>query len=266
MKNKEKCYNWKLAAYLIFLAVGFLRSHYEGFIMSVHIEAKRGEIADIVLLPGAPLRARFIAETYLENPVCYNHVRNMFGYTGAYKGKRVSVQGTGMGVPSISNYTNELIAEYGVTTLIRVGSCGSIQPFITLRDIVVAMTASSDTQINKLRFSGRDYCPTASFDLLLAAYQAGKTMGIDAKVGNVFTTDQFYHDDKDYWKLWADFGVLAIEMETAALYTLAAKYKVRALTILTVSDDILTGAKSSSMERQKTFTDMAEMALKAAAS
>lgn len=231
--------------------------------MSNHIEARQGAIADTVLLPGDPLRAEFIAETYLENPACYNKVRNMFGFTGTYKGRRVSVQGTGMGVPSISIYVNELMAEYGVKTLIRVGSCGSIQPHIKLRDVILAMTASSDSQINRLRFSGRDYCPTASFDLLLAAYEEGIARGLEPKVGNIYTTDQFYHDSGDYWKLWADFGILAIEMETAALYTLAAKFKARALTLLTVSDDILTGEKSTAMERQKTFTEMVELALAA---
>ncbi|TFG60681.1 MAG: purine-nucleoside phosphorylase [Spirochaetales bacterium] len=232
--------------------------------MSIHIGAKPGEIADTILLPGDPLRAQFIAETYLENASCYNSIRGMLGYTGTYKGRRVSVQGTGMGIPSISIYVQELIDSYGVRTLFRVGSCGSIQPHIKLRDVILAMTASTDSSVNKNRFSGKDFSPAASFDLLSRAYEAGRALGLEPIVGNVFTTDLFYHDDPDYWKLWAKYGILAIEMETTALYTIAAKAGARALTLLTVSDDILTGGKSTAEERQKTFTAMVEMALAAA--
>lgn len=232
--------------------------------MSFHIGAADGQIADTILLPGDPLRAKFIAETYIEDPICYNEVRGMYGYTGMYKGKRISVQGTGMGVPSISIYVNELIRDYGVKTLMRVGSCGSIQESIKLRDIIFALGACTDSAMNRNRFGGRDFSPTADFELLRAAVAAAEEKQLSYHVGNAFTTDLFYHDDPDYWKDWASYGVLAIEMETTALYTLAAKYGARALSILTVSDDIVTGGKVSAEEREKTFTDMMEVALETA--
>lgn len=232
--------------------------------MSIHINARKGEIAETILLPGDPLRAKFIAETFLENPRCYNEIRGILGYTGKYKGKDISVQGTGMGIPSISIYVNELISEYGVKNLMRVGSCGSISNQLKLRDLVLAMTASTDSAINKNRFGGRDFCPPADYDLLRNAADIAEEKQLSYQVGNVFTTDLFYHDDPDYWKDWASYGVLAIEMETTALYTLAAKYEVKALTLLTVSDDILTGGQVSAEDRQKTFTDMMEVALETA--
>ncbi|PQD97018.1 purine-nucleoside phosphorylase [Pradoshia eiseniae] len=231
--------------------------------MSVHIGAKENEIAETVLLPGDPLRAKYIAETFLENPVCYNEVRNMFGYTGTYKGKRVSVQGTGMGVPSISIYVNELMASYNVQKLIRVGTCGAIQKDVKVRDVILAMTSSTDSNMNKLLFDGIDFAPTANFDLLKKAYDTGIQKGLNLKVGNVFTADQFYNDKANH-ELWAKYGILAIEMETTALYTLAAKYGRQALSILTVSDHILTGEETTAEERQTTFNDMIEVALDAA--
>ncbi len=230
-------------------------------IMSIHIDAKPGDIASAVLLPGDPLRARFIAENFLENSVCYNEVRGMYGFTGTYKGQRVSVQGTGMGVPSISIYVNELISEYQVTDLIRVGTCGGIQPHLHIPDLILAMSASTDSQVNRLCFGGADYAPTADFGLLQRAYAAAAKRGMPVSVGSVFTSDSFYHDDPDYWKLWSQYGILAIEMETAALYTLAAKFSVRALSILTVSDDLCTGQQATADERQTTFTHMMEIAL-----
>ncbi|MCG8608185.1 purine-nucleoside phosphorylase [bacterium] len=229
--------------------------------MSVHIEAKKGDIAEIVLLPGDPLRAKFIAENLLENAVCYNEVRGMYGFTGTYKDTRVSVQGTGMGMPSISIYLNELISEYGANKLIRIGTCGSLQADIRLKQILLAMSASSDSHVNKLRFRGMDYSPTACFSLLKKAHDMASQTGTDVRVGPVLSTDSFYDDDPEAWKLWADYGVLAVEMETAALYTLAAKFKVEALSILTVSDSLPTGERASSGERQTTFTQMAEIAL-----
>ena len=232
--------------------------------MSIHIGAKQGDIAETILLPGDPLRAKHIAENYLENAVCYNEVRGMYGYTGTYKGKKISVQGTGMGVPSISIYVNELITDYNVKNLIRIGSCGSLQEYIKVRDIVFAMTSSTDSAINKLRFDGMDFAPTASFDLLKKAYDVAVGKNISPKVGNILTSDTFYGDDPASWKKWAAFGVLAVEMETTALYTLAAKYHVNALTILTVSDSLVTGELTTSEERQKTFTDMMEIALELA--
>ncbi|MBB6478870.1 purine-nucleoside phosphorylase [Spirochaeta isovalerica] len=229
-----------------------------------HLEAKKGDIAESVLLPGDPLRAKHIAETFLEDAVCYNQVRGMLGYTGLYKGKRVSIQGTGMGIPSISIYVNELIAEYGVRKLMRIGTCGSIQENVNMRDVVLAMSASTDSSINKIRFGGLDYAPTADFELLHTAWSVAKKKNISVKAGPVLTSDTFYGDDPDWWRLWADFGIMTVEMETAGLYTLAAKYKVQALALLTVSDSILTGEVSTTEERQKTFNDMIEIALESA--
>ena len=232
--------------------------------MSLHIGAEQGRIADTILLPGDPLRAKFIAENFLEDPVLYNEIRGIYGYTGTYKGKRISVQGTGMGIPSISIYTEELIRDYGVKTLMRVGSCGSVRKEIKLRDVILALGACTDSAVNRNRFGGKDFAPIADFGLLKTAYDVAGEKGLPVHVGNVFTTDLFYHDDPDYWKKWADYGILAIEMETTALYTVAAKYGARALTILTVSDTIIDEGKVSPEDRQKTFTDMMELALETA--
>jgi purine-nucleoside phosphorylase len=229
--------------------------------MSVHINAKQGEIAENILLPGDPLRAKYIAETFLENVTIYNEVRGMLGFTGTYKGKKVSVQGTGMGIPSISIYVNELIREYGVKNLIRVGSCGAIQKDIHVRDVILAMTASTDSSINRLTFSGIDYAPCADFPLLNSAFQIGSERGMNLKVGNVLSADVFYRDSMDLVKKLGDYGVLAVEMETTALYTIAAKYGVQALSILTVSDHIFTGEDTTAEERQTTFNDMMFIAL-----
>ncbi|UQD52433.1 purine-nucleoside phosphorylase [Bacillus methanolicus] len=231
--------------------------------MSIHIGAKENEIAETVLLPGDPLRAKYIAETFLENAYCYNEVRNMFGYTGTYKGKRISVQGTGMGVPSISIYINELMQSYNVQNLIRVGTCGAIQKDVKVRDVILAMSASTDSQMNRITFGGVDYAPTANFELLKNAYEIGIEKGLNLKVGNVLTADMFYNDNAEHEK-WAQYQILAIEMETAALYTLAAKFGRKALSVLTVSDHILTGEETTAEERQTTFNDMIEVALEAA--
>jgi len=232
--------------------------------MSIHIGAKEGEIASTVLLPGDPLRAKYIAENFLIDAVCYNEVRGMYGYTGTYKGKRISVQGTGMGIPSISIYLNELITNYRAKNLIRIGSCGSMQADIKIRDVILAMSASTDSNINKIRFYGMDYASTANFDLLKKAYDVAFKKNIPIKVGSILTTDTFYNDDPNSWKHWANYGVLAVEMETAALYTLAAKFKVNALSILTVSDSLVTREETTSEERQKTFNQMVEVALELA--
>lgn len=232
--------------------------------MSVHIEAKKGEIAETILLPGDPLRAKWIAETFLDNPVCFNKVRGMYGFTGTYQGKRVSVMGTGMGVPSISIYAHELITEYGVKNLIRVGSAGSYQEHVKIRDIVLAMAASSNSGLNEIRFGGADYAPTASFELFIKAVDAAKAREIDVKAGNIFTSDEFYADDFDSFKKWSKFGVLCVEMESAGLYTIAAKYNVNALSILTISDSLVTGERTTSKERETTFKDMIEIALELA--
>ncbi|MEH7226020.1 purine-nucleoside phosphorylase [Bacillus sp. JJ1566] len=231
--------------------------------MSTHIGAKQGDIAETILLPGDPLRAKYIAENFFENVTCYNEVRGMLGFTGTYKGKRVSVQGTGMGVPSISIYIHELMNEYGVQNLIRVGTCGAIQKDVKVRDVILAMTSSTNSQMNRINFGTVDYAPTASFDLLKRAYDAGTEKGLKLKVGNVFTSDVFYNDNAELEK-WAQYGILAIEMETTALYTLAAKFGRNALSVLTVSDHILTGEETTAEERQTTFNDMIEVALEAA--
>ncbi len=232
--------------------------------MSIHIEAKEGEIASTVLLPGDPLRAKYIAENFLTDAICYNEVRGMYGYTGTCKGKRVSIQGSGMGIPSISIYLNELITSYKAENLIRIGSCGSMQANIKIRDVVLAMSASTDSHINKIRFNGMDYASTANFNLLKKAYDVAFKKDIPVKVGSVLTTDTFYNDDPNSWKHWANYGVLAVEMETAVLYTLAAKFKVNALSILTVSDSLVTREETTSEERQKTFNQMVEVALELA--
>ncbi|MBC8766752.1 purine-nucleoside phosphorylase [Arenibacter sp. BSSL-BM3] len=229
--------------------------------MSVHIEAKKGEIAETVLLPGDPLRAKWIANSFLENPVCYNQVRGMLGYTGTYKGKRISVQGSGMGIPSALIYYQELINDYGVKNLIRVGTAGSYQKEVKIRDIVLAMAASTTSGINNSRFINADYAPTADFDLLLKAALYAKEKGIAIKAGNVLSSDEFYEDDPNSYKLWAKFGVLCVEMEAAGLYTIAAKFNIKALTILTISDSLVTGQKSNSIERETTFQDMIDIAL-----
>ncbi len=234
--------------------------------MSIHIGAKEGEIADVVLLPGDPLRAKFIAETFLERPILYNEIRNMLGYTGMYKGKRVSVQGTGMGIPSISIYVQELFRDFGVKRAIRVGTAGSLQPAVHLRDLVLAIAACTDSGANTIRFGGRDFAPAASFDLLKAAYEIAKNRGKEPHVGNVISSDMFYTEDPDEWKLWAKFGVLAVEMETAELYTLAAKYGREALSILTISDSLVTHEATNAEERQSSFTTMMEIALETAIS
>ncbi|AEI43830.1 purine-nucleoside phosphorylase [Paenibacillus mucilaginosus] len=234
--------------------------------MSVHIGAKPGDIAETVLMPGDPLRAKYIAETYLENIVCYNEVRGMLGFTGTYQGKRVSVQGSGMGLPSMSIYANELITEYGVKNLIRVGTCGGMQEHVRVRDVVLAQAACTDSSMNRHVFGGYDFAPVASFPLLLAAYERGTAKGMKLHVGNVFSSDSFYRDDKSVVQKLMAHGVLGVEMETTALYTLAAKHGVNALTILTVSDHLITGEETTAAERQSTFNDMMIVALDTAVS
>jgi purine-nucleoside phosphorylase len=229
--------------------------------MTPHLEAQPGDIADRILLPGDPLRAQHIAETFLENPVCYNRVRGMLGFTGTYKGKRVSVQGTGMGVPSTSIYVHELLDVFGVKRLMRVGTCGSLQQHVGLREVILAMSACTDSAINKIRFSGMDYAPTADAEMLFTAREAARKMNLKVHAGPVLTSDTFYYDDPDAWRIWAKFGVLAAEMESAALYTLAAKFQAQALTVLTVSDNLVLGQSTTPEERQTSFGQMMELAL-----
>jgi purine-nucleoside phosphorylase len=229
--------------------------------MSIHLEAKPGEIAESVLLPGDPVRAKWIADTFLEDSVCYNNLRAMHGFTGTFKGKRISVQGTGMGIPSALIYIHELINDYGVKNLIRVGSAGSYQADINLRDIVLAMAASSTSGINNSRFINSDYSPTANFDLFMKAATYAKENKIPIKAGNVLSSDEYYEDDFDSYKIWAEFGVLCVEMEAAGLYTVAAKYNVKALTILTISDSLVTKEQITAEEKESSFHKMIEIAL-----
>lgn len=229
--------------------------------MSIHLAAKPGDIAELVLMPGDPMRAKFISEKYLKDAVCHNQVRGMLGFTGTYKGKKISIQGSGMGIPSMTIYSTELAVEYNVKTIIRIGTCGAIQDNIKLRDIIIAQGASTDSNINSLRFKGMAFAPLANFDLLSKAVETAKNTGFTAHTGNILTSDTFYDDDPDFWKIWAKYGALAIEMETAALYTVAAKNKVKALAILTVSDHIVKKEKTSSEERETSFGKMVELAL-----
>jgi purine-nucleoside phosphorylase len=230
--------------------------------MSTHIGATPGEIAERVLLPGDPLRAKWIADTYFDDATCYSSVRNMFGFTGAYQGVPVSVQGSGMGQPSASIYAHELINEYGVTSLIRVGSCGSLVESLQLRDVVAAIGASTDSAMNRIRFDGLiDYAPVADFGLLRTAVDAALRRGITVHVGPILAVDAFYTDRPDLYDKVAAYGVLAVEMESAGLYTIAARYGARALTLLTVSDHIKTGDHLSAHDREQTFGQMVEVAL-----
>ncbi|CAB4329609.1 MAG: purine-nucleoside phosphorylase [Actinobacteria bacterium] len=230
--------------------------------MSIHIAAQPGDIAETILLPGDPLRAAWIAENFLTDATRYNTVRNMFGFTGTYKGNRVSVQGTGMGVPSLSIYVNELFSQYNVQTAIRVGTCGGIGK-TQLRDVVIAMTASTDSGVNRRATGGLDYAPVANYELLEAAVNAARSKDLSFHVGGIATMDVFY-DDSNAVDVLESLGVLALEMETSGLYTLAAKYKRRALTICTVSDLVRTHEATDSAERETGFRAMVEVALEAA--
>jgi len=233
--------------------------------MSTHIGAQPGEIAERVLMPGDPLRAKWIAETYLEGAKCYSTVRNMFGFTGTYQGIPVSVQGSGMGMPSASIYAHELLSDYGARTLIRVGSCGALSEWLKLRDVVAAIGSSTDSAMNRVRFDGLvDYAPVADFGLLRAAVDAAAGRGIEMHVGPILAADAFYTDRPDLYDRLAEYGVLAVEMESAALYTIAAKFRARALTVLTVSDHIKTGEHVSADDRERSFSQMVEIALDAA--
>lgn len=229
--------------------------------MSTHIEAPADAIADVVLLPGDPLRAEYIATTYLTDATRYNTVRNAFGYTGTYQGRRVSVQATGMGIPSISIYATELMVDYKVQTLIRVGTAGGLAPQVHVRDVVLAQGSTTDSSIILNTFgAGMYYAPLADFGLLHTAYDLAQQQGLGVAVGNVLGEDRFYNDEMDRQKL-IDYGVLATEMETPALYLLAAKYHRRALSVLTVSNHLITGEETTAEERQTSFDDMIKLAL-----
>lgn len=233
--------------------------------MSTHIGAKAGEIAERVLLPGDPLRAKFIAETFLENVACYNNVRGMLGFTGTYKGKRVSVQGTGMGMPSIGIYAYELINFYGAKRLIRTGTCGSSSKDFDLKDVVIAQAAATDSGVLKTRFGDAlSFPPVADFGLLRDAVEAAEKLGKTFKVGTVLSDDLFYNENsEERYSLLNKYGISCVEMECAELFTLGARHKVQTLGILTVSDMIFEDRFCSSEEREKSFTDMMEIALEA---
>lgn len=232
--------------------------------MSTHIGAKPGEIAPHVLLPGDPLRARWIAETFLTDAQCYNEVRGMLGYTGTWEGHQISVQGSGMGQPSMAIYVNELFSEYDVQSIVRVGSCGALREDVKVRDVILASGACTDSSMNRIRFHGLDYAPVADFGLLRAAYDAASGVdGLTTHTGLIFSGDSFYPARPELMEPMVAHGVLAIEMEASALYTLAAKHRRRALAICTVSDHIVTGEETSAAEREQTFGAMVEIALTA---
>ncbi|MFO8043737.1 MAG: purine-nucleoside phosphorylase [Alkalispirochaeta sp.] len=229
--------------------------------MSIHIGAEAGAVAPTVLMPGDPLRAKYVAENYLSDVTLYNNVRGMLGFTGTWNGTPVSVQGSGMGMASFAIYANELIRDYGAQRLIRIGSCGSMQATVKVRDLVVAMSASTDSGMNQRRFHGMDFAPTATWSLVERATSLARERSLTFHAGNILSSDAFYQDDPDEWKLWAEYGVLAVEMETNQLYTLAAKHSVEALALLTVSDSLVTGEALSSEARQTSFHEMMELAL-----
>ena len=231
--------------------------------MSLHIAASKGQIAETVLLPGDPLRAEFIAENFLEGAVKYTDIRNMYGFTGTYKGVPVSVQGTGMGMPSMGIYSWELITQYDVKNLIRIGTAGAFSDKLNLGDVVLALAASTDSNYQHAFDIPGQFSPFASWELVEKAYEASKATGIRFKAGNVVTCDVFY-EFGDWWKKWSKMGVMAVEMETAALYMNAAYNDVNALSIISISDNFVTGAKSSVEDRTKAFTDMMKLALETA--
>jgi purine-nucleoside phosphorylase len=232
--------------------------------VSTHIGAAPGEIAPVVLMPGDPLRARWIAETFLDDASCYTEIRGMYGFTGTWKGHPVSVQGSGMGQPSMAIYVNELFREYDVQSVVRVGSCGALTEKLGLRDIVIASGACTDSSMNRIAFEGLDYAPVADFGLLRAAAEEAERRGTRARVGLLFSSDSFYAARPELLQRMVGYGVLAVEMEASALYTLAAKHGRKALAICTVSDHVVTGEETTAAEREQTFGEMVEIALTAA--
>lgn len=232
--------------------------------MTIHIGARPGEIAETVLLPGDPYRAKWAAETFLTDVRCINRVRGMLGFTGTWQGHRVTIQGSGMGMPSLSIYVNELIRDYGASTLIRIGSCGGMQERVALRDVVLAMTATTAGSPSRTIFRELNYAPCADWSLLQAAHTAALTRGITPHVGGIYSSDTFYDERADLNAEMVRHGILAVEMEAAELYTLAARHGARALAVLTVSDHLTTGEALPSEDREKSFGEMVEIALAAA--
>lgn len=232
--------------------------------MTFHIGAKPGDIAETVLMPGDPYRARWAAQTFLQDAVCINEVRGMLGFTGTWKGHRVTIQGSGMGMPSLSIYANELIRDYGAQTLIRIGSAGAMQPHVKIRDVVLAMTASTLSTPSRGFFRELAFAPCADFALLAAAHAAAVSRGVPIHAGGIYSSDVFYDERPDLNEAMSRHGTLCVEMETAELYILAARHKRRALSVLTISDHLLTGEALPSDQREKSFGDMVEIALTAA--
>jgi purine-nucleoside phosphorylase len=232
--------------------------------MTVHIGAKPGDIAETVLMPGDPYRAKWAAETFLKDAVCINQVRGMLGFTGTWNGHRVTIQGSGMGMPSLSIYANELIRDYGAQTLIRIGSCGGMQDDVAVRDVILAMTASTVSTPSRGIFRELSFAPCADYGLLAAAATAAKDLGVRTHVGGIYSSDVFYDERPDLTAEMERHGVLGVEMEAAELYILAARYKRRALAVLTVSDHLKTHEALPSEDRERSFGDMVEIALRAA--
>ena len=231
---------------------------------SKHINAQAGDFASTVLMPGDPLRAKYIAEKFFDDARQVNDVRNMLGFTGTYKGETLSVMGHGMGIPSVSIYATELINEYGVKNIIRAGSCGAVSPHIKLRDVVIGMGACTDSQVNRMRFKGYDYAALADYGLLENMVNVARDKNLSVRVGNIFSADLFYTPEPEMFDVMEKYNILAVEMEAAGLYGLAAEFGAKAITICTVSDHIRTGEAMSSEEREKTFDEMIEVALDAA--
>jgi len=232
--------------------------------MTFHIGAKPGEIAPTVLMPGDPLRAEWAAQTFLQDAVCVNRVRGMLGYTGTWNGHPVTIQGSGMGMPSLSIYANELIRDYGAQTLIRIGSCGAMQDHVGIRDVILAMTASTLSTPSRGMFRELNFAPCADFGLLAAAEQAARALKVKTHVGGIYSSDVFYDERPDLTEQMERHGILGVEMEAAELYILAARYKRRALAVLTVSDHLKTQAALPAIDRERSFGDMIEIALRAA--
>ncbi|MDX5377676.1 MAG: purine-nucleoside phosphorylase [Halomonas sp.] len=228
-----------------------------------HIQGERGIFADTVLMPGDPLRAKYIAEAFLEDAREVNSVRNMLGYTGRYRGRDISVMGHGMGIPSVSIYAKELITDYGVKRLIRVGSCGAVRDDVAVRDVVIGLGASTDSAVNRTRFMGHDFAAIADFELTRHAVDAAAAQGVPVKVGNLFSADLFYNPQGELFELMKRYGIIGVEMEAAGLYGVAAEFGGRAMTICTVSDHILKGESLPSEARERSFNEMVEVALDA---
>ncbi|MFP6808888.1 MAG: purine-nucleoside phosphorylase [Pseudomonadales bacterium] len=232
--------------------------------MTPHINAEPGDFAESVVLPGDPLRAKYIAETYLENVREVTNLRNMLGYTGEYQGKRISVMGSGMGIPSVSIYAKELITEFGVKKIIRVGSCGAISSEVKIRDVVIAMGACTDSNVNRIRFKNYDYAAICDFGLLESVVGHAREASLNVHVGNVFTADLFYTPDTEMFDVMERYNVLGVEMEVAGLYACAVEFGAKALALCTVTDHIRSGEKLSGDERQFSLNEGIELGLKTA--